>query len=72
MQEESPALIVQQAAKVLSLETIKRGRLPYDNALITAQLDRVEKLVSRDHANELIRLYRLHDPNVDGTSWPLR
>jgi len=29
-------------------------------------------LVSRDHANELILLYRLQDPNVDGTSWPLR
>ena len=72
MDAKSPALIVQQASKVLSLETVKRGKRPYDNALITEQLYLVEKLVSRDHANELIRLYRLQDPNVDGTSWPLR
>ena len=72
MDAKSPALIVQQASKVLSLETVKRGKRPYDNALITEQLDLAERLVSRDHANELIRLYRLQDPNVDGTSWPLR
>jgi hypothetical protein len=72
MGSESSALVVQQASKVLSLETVKRGKRPYDNTLITEQLNRVEQLVSRDHANELIRLYRLQDPNVDGTSWPLR
>ena len=72
MDAKSPALIVQQASKVLSLETVKRGKRPYDNTLITEQLDLVERLVSRDHANELIRLYHLQDPNVDGTSWPLR
>ena len=61
MDSESPALIVQQASKVLSLETVKRGKRPYDNAAITEQLERVERLVSRDHANELIHhLCSLH------------
>jgi hypothetical protein len=66
------ALLVQEASKAISLETVKRGKQPYNNAVISEYLERVEREVSRDHANELIRMYRLHEPNIDGKSWPLR
>ncbi len=63
------ATILNDAIRLLSHEMTKRGHKPFDNDLITAQLERVETHLSKDHRNELITMFHLDTPNVDGACW---
>ncbi len=63
------ATILNDAIRLISHEMTKRGNKPFDNELITAQLERVETHLSKDHRNGLITMFHLNEPNVDGACW---
>jgi hypothetical protein len=63
------APILNNAIRLIGYEVIKRGRIPYNNELIEEQLALVEEQLSPDHRNELIKMFRLDEPNVDGALW---
>ncbi len=68
----SNAHILNEAIRLIGYEVTKRGRVPYDNTLIDQHLQNVAESLSTDHVNELIDLYRLDTPNVDGAVWEKR
>ncbi|HIL87525.1 MAG TPA: hypothetical protein EYM25_02215 [Deltaproteobacteria bacterium] len=68
----SNAHILNEAIRVIGYEVSKQGRLPYNNSLIDQHLQSVAENLSVDHVNELIEMYRLDTPNVDGAVWNKR
>ena len=63
------AIVLNETIRVISQEMTKSSRRSYDNDRINHQLESVASELSLDHVNELIDMFELDSPNIDGSVW---